>query len=504
MKKLGAVILTLCLSGLSLVHAQTSLSFYQLGGTTFQNSSYNPTHLPDGKIFFGLPVLSGIHLNYNNRLGYSEVIATNPETGNPKIYPRTALKAMGNNNLIRVHSTIGLLHLGVRLNNGLSISAFANERFESDVFFTQQTIKFFVKGNNSLIDQRVEVGKNRANISHFREIGLGVTLPSPDFPVVMGARLKYLQGFTNVSTPGNQSAFVSTSAESYDITGELEGAMLRTSGMDLIGDGSHYGFNKNTGFAVDLGFEWQMNKYNVISGSIVDLGFISWKEDIKNHYLQDTTFSYTGVDLNQLNNVRKTILDTLAGHFKKRSNNNSYTTLLGTKIFASWVYHTPYPGGDVVSSIGTRYLQGKLNTMLGVGYRQRFGNFFVGSVNLTKLPQQFFNIGSSFAVQGGPVQFYMAVDQVVNFDLTKFQAFDARVGINFVIRQRSSGITGGGAMTTFDKNKNDTKRKSSGGAKNQSFMGSKVKVRSNDGIYNVIPKQKRRKKEEYFPNNDPN
>jgi hypothetical protein len=121
------------------------------------------------------------------------------------------------------------------------------------------------------------------------------------------------------------------------------------------------------------------------------------------------------------------------------------------------------------------------------------GNFLTGSVNLTKLPQQFFNIGAALAVKGGPVQLYVAADQVATWDLTNFQSLDMRVGLNFVFmgnkRQKPlNGAGGSQVSSSFDK----TKIKGPGFHQNQSFMGAKVKVKRQEGIYNIIPKQKRR------------
>ena len=72
------------------------------------------------------------------------------------------------------------------------------------MFVARKSMKFFIKGNASVIDQKAQIGKIRAQASHFREIGIGAAYPSPNANVVIGARLKYLQGFVNASSPENQ------------------------------------------------------------------------------------------------------------------------------------------------------------------------------------------------------------------------------------------------------------------------------------------------------------
>ncbi len=502
MKKFLIAISIACLFVSVSSQAQTSLSFYHLGDATFQNGSYNPAFVPHGKVFFGLPVLSGIHLHYNNRLSYSEVVSK-LETGGSKVDLRKGLDNLGINNMLSVHSTISLLHFGFVAENGMSYSLFANERIEADVLYDNRVMNFMIKGNTTVIDQKIQVGKTRISATHFREYGIGVTLPSPDAGVVLGARVKYLQGFFNMSTPENQSAYLSTNGETYILNGDISNLSLRSSGINIAqGEtgniGTHLISNANRGFALDLGFDWTVNKYNRISASITDLGYISWKEDIENRFVSDTSFTYSGFNLKKISNLETMVKDSLVDQFSIEKNQKAYSTLIGPKAYLSWAYKVNEYGGNMISSIGMRYVQGKMKVLLGAGYQQKFGNFFVGSVNVTRLPQQFFNVGASLAVKGGPVQFYLAADQIYNFDVTKFQSFDMRVGINFILgtKHKSNEQVRRGATTTISDEK--VKKKGPGFHQSQSFMGRKVEVIRQDEIYNIIPKQDRRDPSEYM------
>lgn len=139
-----------------------------------------------------------------------------------------------------------------------------------------------------------------------------------------------------------------------------------------------------------------------------------------------------------------------------------------------------------------------MKTMLGLGYRVSLGRYLIASANVTKLPQQFFNVGAGVAIKGGPVQYYLAVDQIYNFDATKFQAFDIRTGINLVFGERPARLTKSrhGSTTSFGSER--IKKTGPGYSQHQSFMGRRVKTKGHDGIYGIIPKQKRRGKQEYM------
>ncbi|WP_421874155.1 DUF5723 family protein [Marinoscillum sp.] len=476
------------------ISAQTGISFFNLGNTTFQNSFYNPSFIPEGKVFIGLPALSGVHVNINNKFDYSDVI-TKGESGGNQINLNTFLSSLQRNNYVSTSLDISLLHVAYSTDNGLNFSLFANERVEADVIYTRQLMEFGIDGNLSQLGEAVRIDKTAASASYFREIGVGFAGAIPRYKISVGARLKYLQGFANAST-SKYTAELTTNNVDYRLDLDLRDAALRTSGFDILqgksGDiGSHLINNPNKGFATDLGFSMELNRYVNVSASIVDLGFISWKEDITNYTIPDTVMRYSGLDLREPSNLEQNIEDSLINRFKDRvvKTQDTYTTMLNPKMYASMSYKTPI-GGDVVGSLGTRYIKGRLNYLLGVGYRHQFGKVFTGSASVTRLPQQFMNIGAALAVKGGPAQLYLAVDHIWNFDLTKAKAFDFRVGMNFIFGKRN-------------KDKSDspfaagTQKRATNSASSNSFLGSKVKVKGQEGIYTIIRKQDRRKKKDY-------
>ena len=475
--------------------AQTGVSFFSLGNATFQNSFYNPSFIPEGKVFIGLPAISGVHINVNNKFDYSDVITKN-ESGKNQINLNSFLESLQGNNTVSTSLDISLLHLAYTANNGMNFSFFANERVEADVLYTKQLMEFGVNGNLSQVGEAVKIDKTAASATYFREIGLGFAGAIPQYKMSVGARLKYLQGFANAST-SNYTARLTTNNVDYRLDLDLENAALRTSGFDIMqgktGDiGSHLINNQNKGFATDLGFSMELNRYVNVSASITDIGFISWKEDITNHTIPDTVMRYSGLDLREPNNLEQNIEDSLINRFKNRlvKTEDTYTTWLNPKLYTSLSYKTP-AGGDVVGSLGTRYIKGRLNYLVGLGYRHPIGKFFVGSANITRLPQQFMNIGAALAVKGGPAQLYLAVDHIWNFDLTKAKALDVRVGMNFIFGRRNKDKS----ESPFGA-KGSTKQPTRRAGTNR-FLGRKVKVKGQEGIYTIINKQDRRKKKDY-------
>ncbi|MEM6830289.1 MAG: DUF5723 family protein, partial [Bacteroidota bacterium] len=383
--------------------------------------------------------------------------------------------------------TIGILHFAYKLNNGGMVSFFANERIEVDFLYPKQLIDFAWNGNTNFLNEEVKIGQVGLRANHFREIGIGYAFQRESLNV--GLRAKYLIGFFDASTPGSLRANLTTNGEIFQLDGELKNAQLRTSGVDIydgsVGDlGSHLAMNGNNGIALDFGFNYKLSKYYSFSGSLLDVGFIGWNENIVNRTLSDTTFTYSGVDLDGIGNVREVIVDSLFRKFETRQTNDAYRTWLPLKAYGSWIYHYS-DRTDLYATAGTRILHGQIKMLYGGGVTHKFGKVFTGSLSATKLPQQFFNVGAAFTVNGGPVQLYMAADQVINFSLPDSKAFDFRMGINFRIRDKEEGGPKTGALSRG-------RIEGAKGVDTNVFMGQPVKTKRRDGIYSVIKRQKKR------------
>ena len=475
----------LMLSVGTVVNAQNSLSFYHLGAATYQNSNFNPAYIPDGRVFVGLPVLSGVHLHVNNKFSYNKIFT---KEGNNNVAKVTdVISELQKQNLFNAQGNISLLHLGYRFSNRTVMNVFANERLEADLLYPKTLVQFIWEGNTTDIGETLDVGSMGTNVTHFREIGFGIA-HQVDAKLKVGGRIKLLQGFFNVSTPRNMVATLEVNPQTYAWDLETENVMLRSSGRNTYLD--NVVSAGNSGFAVDVGFDYQYSRYLSFSGSLTDLGFISWKSDIKNHVFNDTTFNYSGINIKGIHNIIETALqDSLIDRFSTTPNTEAYTTWLPTKAYGSVTYR--YGNTNFIGTIGARYIQGQLKMLYGGGIRQKLGSL-TASVSALKLPQQFFNLGAALAVRRDPVQYYIAADQLLSLSVPDAKAFDFRTGINFIIgRTASSEPSSRGSTTSYSKDR--SRRSGNKGISTGSFLGTKVKTRRREGVYSIIPKQKKRK-----------
>ena len=177
---------------------QEGTSFYHLGDATMQSTAFNASYFPKGKFFVGLPVLSGISLYANNRFSYDDVVVKNGDVN--EISLDKLVSSLGTANGFSLHGTISLAHIGFRAPSGLGVSLFANERIAADFVYPKEVAEFLFKGNGDMVGQKIDIGKFGASINYYREYGLGLAYEF-DGRLKVGARLKYLQGFVNLSTP---------------------------------------------------------------------------------------------------------------------------------------------------------------------------------------------------------------------------------------------------------------------------------------------------------------
>jgi hypothetical protein len=460
---------------------QTSLSFYHLGNTTYQNTFFNPAWMPDGKVFIGLPVISGVHFHANTKLSYSDVIVKQGDE--TLVDVKGGISRLQNNNMMSVHAGVSLFHLGYRLPNGTAVSLFANERFEHDFLYSKTVMELAWLGTGNKLGEELNLDFGISTV-HFREIGIGVAHQF-NKRMVMGARFKYLQGMYNYSTPGNMKTTLTIDPATYAWNFQAENVVFRSSGQNIYdgnsGDlSSHLKSPGNGGIGLDVGAHYRLSNALSIAFAVNDIGFINWRTDVEGRVLENTSFSYSGINMRNANDILRSVQDSLLDNFQTRAfTDASYKTWLPARAYASGIY-TIGGSTDLIGTVGARYIQGEMKMLYGIGARQQYRSMtFTG--NVTKLPQQFLNLGAAFAVKGGPVQYYVAMDQLLSINVPKARSVDVRTGVNLIFGKSKDryGRPIGSAAST--------------GASTSSFLGTRVKARRVDGVYSVIDKQKPRK-----------
>lgn len=471
---------------LSSAYGQSGISIYHMQGATFQGSHFNPSFIPDGKIFFGLPVLSGIAINYNNFLSYSDAIRTN-EMGLKEVnFDNIVSTAKTGRNMINLEADISTFYLGFRGKNS-AITFFVNERIAARAFLTGEVLELAWKGNEAVVGEEIDLSGIAGDARYYREMGIGIWKHLPKIRASFGVRFKYINGIFGAATDNGFKGQIVTQEDNFQFAFNLSNAVVNTSGIDIIDNGvsseiqSHIMGNSNVGFGIDIGANWKINKYISAAVAVNDFGFINWKVNPRNFSVQDTTFSYGGLELRDVSDFEQSLEDSLRNRFNDVETANSYKTLLNTRTYASLIYDMS-ERDKVIATIANHGVSGKLRMLYGLGYTRKVGRNFNFSANVVRLPQQNINLGLGAAVNLGSLQIYMASDHILGVaDVTKLTGLDLRFGMNFIFGRDKPGKS---SKTTKD-DRSDLEH-------NNDLGKGQDKGPKRDGIYYIIKRKKPR------------
>lgn len=450
------------------------ISRYHLGNGIYQNNDINPAYFPEGRIFIGLPVLSQMQAGFNTRFTYSDIF-TKQEDGSTLLQFDNLLGSLKKNNLLQLHMKFADVHVGYRKNQA-AISFFSNERIEFDFQYPKRLINLGLNGNLQFVGRTIDIKGMGVKARYFRETGVGFTFFEKSGRFSAGTRVKLYNGFFNATTKRGLDATLNTSEDNYELSVSLENGVLNTAGFN-VPDGSsfpipHLLVNKNRGLGLDLGVDYKVHKYLTVAASINDIGYISWKEDPENYTVRDTAFTYAGVDIKNNSSIVQALEDSLFNRFRRVTTNDAYIEWnpITMNASASW----NLTDRDIITgTISSRFLFGKTHMTYAAGITHRFGRIWTLNANLVRLPQQFFNVGVSTVVDAGPVQFYLATDKTIGYDLTNVKNANISTGINLIFGR---GI----------------KKEKSYTPSNFRFLGGdNKKVKGKEKIYLFIKKQKK-------------
>ncbi|MCM1177697.1 MAG: DUF5723 family protein [Clostridium sp.] len=174
------------------------------------------------------------------------------------------------------------------------------------------------------------------------------------------------------------------------------------------------------GAALDLGFSFEVLKGLTVSASVLDLGFISWKNSI--YAVTDNNpwsfkgfdnFSFDGDSDNSIGKQFEHIGDDLLELINLyRKDNRSYTEMLAATVHAGVQYKMPFWNGMSVGALLTSRIQGAHSWTEGrLSLNFAFGNAFALSGSYA-----YSNFGSTFGaalnLHCRALSFYLGMDSI--------------------------------------------------------------------------------------------
>ncbi|QZT36207.1 DUF5723 family protein [Halosquirtibacter xylanolyticus] len=470
--------LFLCFS-LGNVHSQ-ELTLYFMDGVP-QAGDFNPAHYPyTGVGYIGVPGFGRVDAGARtNGIRYSDMFRKG--TGNRKdslvLDMSTLYDATSDYNYIYQESSLSLLGFGFRMGENVFMFDYSTRNIAYGSF-NKSLIDILYKGNSAFDapvtgDTQVMNSKNIGLEAYqFNQIALGFSRGYND-KIVIGFRAKLLFGL----------AALKTEDLNFDVKTKMDGTLLEvTPEGKLYGAGpldytmvekqkkpdypythqphlSHVGlptFNtsyftnfSNIGGALDLGVEYKYSSELIFGFSIVDLGFIQWNDQVKT-FEQNGSFKYTGVDIsNGFNenapnyenpsNAFSSLTDSITNSFYFYPGSGSFKSVLPMKTYFS-VGYRPNWWLTLGSISRLRFQEWKpcFSTTLSAGVL--ISEWLNLSTSYSYIEGSFDNIGFGLATRGGPVQFYIATDNILPiFNPTSMHGVSCRFGINIILGMNKYG-----------------------------------------------------------------
>ena len=420
--------------------AQQELTLH-LMNNIFQSSHTNPALRPKNNVHISL--LSSYQFgatntgfNYNQLVSQIETDEDGQKTLNiGKLYENLRLNGRDYANL---SGSVDLFALSFR--SGKSrFSLNVTERVQARLQYTDALLRAAAVGNTP--GETLNLGGYQLKGMHYREIGLGYNRKMLEGDkLVVGGRLKTLFGMANINTKQTDlSVSTAEASDLYAITIDAD-MLVQTAGFDALEESevSYITNTKNWGMGVDLGATYQYNEELSFSASVIDLGFINWKNDVTT-YRSNGSFVFKGIDSGNILSDggfdidTEQLTDSLSAAFEVLEDSSSYITGLPTKMYLTGYYRLAR-NTKASATLYTDYI-GSIRRGLSIGISQKAGRWLQVAASYSMHARAYNNLGLGLTLTTGAqgLQLYAVTDNILAVtNPGGAKVANIRTGFNFV------------------------------------------------------------------------
>ena len=386
--------------------------------------SRTPGKIPEESVVVTLPgIYTGL---YNSGFSYNDLVAST----NNNVYTLDVdqvLSKLDKQNTFDLSGGLQTLGVGFKVGK-LWLEMGHQIRFENSLFYPGDLLGVALRGNAAYIGQTADLGV-RINSFNYSEFYAGAAFEVGKLQ--FGGRIKWLNGASAARTERNKLDLF-TSDDVYQLTLESDYLLYTSPELDVlkgesndfqIGSGD-YDFSKmitrNRGLAFDLGIHYSLNDRIQFDASVMDIGSITWSEDLKG-YASNKSIQYDGFVFDDLfvNDSLSFVgaLDTLEELLGfEEVNAPEFKTRL------PWYYQVGmrYDLNDWLALSGHIFGQQRESTDLtgfSLGSRFKVWKVLETGITYTYFNQTFDNIGGHLLLKLGPVRIFGASDNLISMFL---------------------------------------------------------------------------------------
>lgn len=433
MKKLVVLTFSICILVI-VANAQINLTRYQIGGNIPNGQELNPAYFPNANFYFSWPGISNVAVDINAPISYNDLFEVTGDS------VRINLENYLNdekNDFLSMDTTIPIIGFGFRLDSASRVSFFANSKTTLAFGIPKDLGRWVYNGNGQYIGNEYEVDDLGFRSMSYVEVGMqyarDLTIAGREF--TGGVRLKYLAGIGYAGLNSDSKVNIFTENNTYRTTFNFENARLRTAGIDIddddnIDEGIAEGDLGGSGFAIDLGGQWQFNEKLNFNFAANDIGYISWKNASKEIRLIDESFVFDGANV-ESDDFGAEIETEFEEAYDRDTLDATFNTMLNPSIYMGASYKVG-KYGYVSTTWGYGFKLGKMRNSFGIGYTQNFRNLLSVSTTLSRSPQQPIDLGVALGLRLGFWHFHAFSDGLLRYiDLTNAKRVNVGFGLTW-------------------------------------------------------------------------
>ena len=333
------------------------ISSYRIYGQA-QSLLYNQTKDPQAimlnpgiryqetDMHIGIPFMSNLMINISNS-AFSVADIFNDQDINQNI--DREIRKLDENDHFQVNQRMDLINIGWHKDQYYYTAGFYQE-FQVNANYPKDLLRLIYYGNASTDGtytlDGLDGSLNAQGVFHF---GINKAV---NRKLYIGGRAKVYTASFNAHTRNNDGTFTSRATNQAAVLEQRISGLdvhLNTAGIDRNSDETispgDFLLGSNLGVGIDLGFSYQVNRRTEITGSILDLGFISFAKDTKNLRLKGS-YEFEGANLvfpdfdqgDPIIDYYERIRAEIDDEIQEETEESSYLYLQPMKLNLSWSY----------------------------------------------------------------------------------------------------------------------------------------------------------------------
>ena len=345
-----------------------------------------------------------------------------------------------NQNFTNFDLSSNLFALNINTSKG-AFSLFANSRATFDLVYGEPLLEFLANGNTNAIGSTVDLSDTKFVMNGIHEFGLGYANRFLDDKLTIDARVKMIQGLFHGSLADNFEGSLQTREEDFLWTISVNNGQVNTAGFDYLFNANSYESNEfsnylmsnqNRSVAFDFGAKYKVLPFLQVEAAVNDIGKIKWTEQVRNYQTEDAVVTYQGLDLANIGEADNILRDSLGSKFNSNETQVAFESNLGTRYYLTATAFI-IPNDRFSLTYFKNNAFSDLPGNFALSFNHRFENFVVGAVGSYRRANTEFNLGASLASSIGPVQLYMALDNVLLLNRPEqYSKVDFRFGLNLM------------------------------------------------------------------------